>query len=75
MTKTSVKFRKNRQKKNGVAHTRYMYLLLYGEGRTEGRTEGRNAEFYVPLLLFDKTGDKKIRSFKSKENIHKEGRR
>ena len=40
MTKTSVKFRKNRHKTvGGVAHTRY--IVLWGDGRTDGRTEGR----------------------------------
>ena len=57
MTKTSVKFRKNRHKTVGwVAHTRH--LLLYG-----GRKEGRNAEYmyYVPSPLFSKKGgDKKF---------------
>ena len=66
MTKTSVKFRKNRHKTvGGVAHTRY--LQYKGDGRTEGRkdgrkdgrTEGRNAENYVPPLFFEKAGDNK----------------
>ena len=66
MTKTSVKFQKNRHKTvGGVAHTRYIVLQGDGktegqtEGQTEGRTEGRKAENYVPPLFFEKAGDNK----------------
>ena len=53
MTKTSVKFRKNRHKTvGGVARQGTYYIR-----RTEGRTEGRNAENYVPPLFFEKAGD------------------
>ena len=64
MTKTSVKFQKNRHKTvGGVAHTRY--IVLYGDGRTDGRKDGRTerrkdgrkAENYVPPLFFEKAGD------------------
>ena len=42
MTKTSVKFCKNRYKTVGVAPTRY--LLLYGDGRMDGRKDGWTEE-------------------------------
>ena len=59
MTKTSVKFRKNRHKTvGGVAHTRYLSYIRGTEGRKDGRTEGRKAENYVPPLFFEKAGDK-----------------
>ena len=61
MTKTSVKFQMNQYKTvGGVAHTRYIHVVLKGEVKTEGRTEGRKAENYVPPLFFEKAGDKKV---------------
>ena len=55
MTKTSVKFRKNRHKTvGGVAHTRCISTL---GGRKDGE---RNAENYVPPLFFEKAGDNKV---------------
>ena len=66
MTKTSLKFRKNRHKTvGGVAHTRY--LQYNGDRRTDGRKDGqkdgRNAENYVPPLFFEKAGDNNVFAF------------
>ena len=59
MTKTPVKFQNDRHKTvhktvGGVVHT--TYLLLEG-------AEPRKAEYYVPLLFFEKAGDKNTIKF------------
>ena len=51
MTKTPVKFEKDRHKTVGVVHTRY--LLLEG-GWNHVTMEQRKAEYYVPSLFFKK---------------------
>ena len=54
MSKTSVKFQKNRHKTvGGVAHTRYIVLKGGGE-------DGRKAKNYVPPLFFEKAEGNKI---------------
>ena len=51
MTKTPVKFQKNRHKiVRGVAHTRYLLLLW-------GRKYGTNAEYYVTEKAGSKPSD------------------
>ena len=61
MTKTYVKFRKNRHKTvGGVAQTTYIRSTLGGQkdGKTERRTEGQNAGNYVPPLFSKRRGKK-----------------
>ena len=57
MTKTSVKFTKDRHKTvGGVAHTRYLLLEV---GQNHGTMYPRKAEYYmyIPSLFFEKVGD------------------
>ena len=59
MTKTSVKFQMNQHETVGVAHTRYIVLGGWKDGRKDGRNrlEGQRAENHVPPLFFEKAGD------------------
>ena len=59
MTKTPVKFRKNRHKTvGGVAHTRYLLLKGDGSAPRYGATLVRNAEYYVPHFSSKRRGTK-----------------